>query len=54
MGRFTHRHPSSSICWAEAVAKQVSPRFLSHRQAITYSRINMGYNTTLADYDIAE
>jgi len=34
--------------------RQVSSRTLSHRQDITYSWINMGYNTTLTDYDIAE
>jgi len=32
----------------------VSARIFSNRQNITYSWINMGYNTTLADYDIAE
>jgi hypothetical protein len=51
---FIRRHPSSSICWAEAVDKQISSQLLSCRQNITYSWINMGHDTTLADYDISE
>jgi hypothetical protein len=34
--------------------RRVSSRILFHRRNITYSWINMGYNTTLANYDIAE
>jgi hypothetical protein len=51
---FTRHHPSSSICWAEAVDKRVSSWFFFRRQDTTYSWINVGYNTTLADYDVAE
>jgi len=50
---FTRRHPSSSICWAEAVDESVLGSFPSCKK-ITYSWINMGDDTTLADYDIAE
>ena len=50
---FTRRHPSSLICWEEAVDESVLGSFSSGK-SITYSWINMGDDTTLADYDIAE